>query len=298
MKKAHIALGVTRIRPAIFMAIMLAAIMTRPADASAVYQLDVNYTQGSITSGPLSFGLSELPASVSATFMLGAGTVGLNSIDFGFTDVVSADVTFGDATWTKNLLDTFSMVSTSSGDVNSLNYAFSPITTQYSDEIIILNFPLSITGTDDMSGQLFEYGYTASTQTVSAVVVPALSCAGFGAPLDGDAVTVKKNRVLPLKAQLIDEEGQPVDDLGIPAAPVLTVSFDDHVGPAEDVSDDALSAGAGTDGNQFEFIDTQWRYNLKAKNYSASGTYTVTMESGNSDEYVIDPQCSAEFVIN
>ncbi|MDH3948455.1 MAG: hypothetical protein OEU74_05790 [Gammaproteobacteria bacterium] len=67
------------IRLAIFMAIMLAAMGTKSAGATAVYELDVTYTNGSITSGPLSFGLSALPASVSATFMLGPGSIGLNA---------------------------------------------------------------------------------------------------------------------------------------------------------------------------------------------------------------------------
>ena len=162
----------TRIKLGVMMLVILAAMMARPASASAVYQLDVNYTQGSITSGPLSFGLSELPTSVSATFMLGAGTVGLNSVIFSKSDVVSADVAFGDATWTESLLDTFSMSLFLGTTVNSLNYAFSPITSPTGNNIIILNFPLSITGTDIATGDAFEYGYTESTQTVSAAVVP------------------------------------------------------------------------------------------------------------------------------
>ena len=161
----------TRIKLVIFMVVMLMAIMIKPAGANAVYQLDVTYTNGSITDGPLSFGLSELPTSVSATFMLGAGSIGVNSINFFKSDVVSANVTFGDATWTENLLDTFSM-SLSFGTVNSLNYAFLPTNTLTAEGPVILNFPLSITGTDIASGQLFEYGYTESTQTVSAAVVP------------------------------------------------------------------------------------------------------------------------------
>jgi len=162
----------TRIKLGVMMLVILAAMMARPASASAVYQLDVNYTQGSITSGPLSFGLSELPTSVSATFMLGAGTVGLNSVIFSKSDVVSADVAFGDATWTESLLDTFSMSLFLGATVNSLNYAFLPTTSVTAEGPVVLNFPLSITGTDIASGQSFEYGYTESTQTVSAAVVP------------------------------------------------------------------------------------------------------------------------------
>jgi hypothetical protein len=59
-----------------------------------------------------------------------------------------------------------------------------------------------------------------------------------------------------------------------------------------------LSAGAGTDGNQFEFLDSKWQFNLKAKNYSATGTYTTTLESGDTDEYLVDPTCTGSFVID
>ena len=125
-----------------------------------------------------------------------------------------------------------------------------------------------------------------------------LTCDGFFSPLHDGPVRVKKNRVLPHKAQLFDEEGTPLNDLDIAAAPVIQVIFDDGVLPAEDVSDDALSAGAGTQGNQFEFLDSKWQFNLKTKNYTAEGTYTTTMVSGDTSEYVIDdPTCTGEFVI-
>jgi hypothetical protein len=57
-----------------------------------------------------------------------------------------------------------------SGVVDSLTYNFLPITTQLTDGGIILNFPLSITGTDNASGLPFEYEYTESTQTLTPVV--------------------------------------------------------------------------------------------------------------------------------
>ncbi len=162
-----------RFKLVIFMVVILTAMMTRPASANAVYQLDVNYTQGSITSGPLSFGLDGLPTSVSATFMLGPGTIGRNSIIFNATDVVSANVAFGDAAWTENLLDTFSMTMSFVGSsVTSLNYAFLPTNSPTAAGGIVMNFPLRVIGTDITSGQAFEYGYTESTQTVSAAVVP------------------------------------------------------------------------------------------------------------------------------
>jgi hypothetical protein len=129
------------------------------------------------------------------------------------------------------------------------------------------------------------------------IVTLLYSCSGFEPPMDKEAVKVKKNRVLPLKAELLDVDGYPVTDADITAAPVIQVIFDSGTAPAEDVSNDALSAGQGTEGNQFEFSDGTWQFNLKTKNYVAPGTYTVTMVSGDENEYVIDPTCTAGFVI-
>jgi hypothetical protein len=68
---------------------------------------------------------------------------------------------------------------------------------------------------------------------------------------------------------------------------------------AEDVSVDALAAGEGTDGNQFEYNwDTlQWQFNLKTKNYTAAGTYRLSLTSGDVTEYGVTPACQASFVI-
>jgi len=91
---------------------------------------------------------------------------------------------------------------------------------------------------------------------------------------------VKKNRALPFKAQLFDN-GLLVTDLDIVAPPVIQVLFDSGLGVLpEDFTDDALSAGQGTDGNQFEFGTDKWQFNLKTKNYTAAGTYTISMVSG------------------
>ena len=80
---------------------------------------------------------------------------------------------------------------------------------------------------------------------------------------------------------------------------LIQVIFDSAVDPVtQDVSGDALANGAGAEGNQFEFVGSQWQFNLSTKNYSAAGTYTVTMESGASSEYMINPTCSSRFVIH
>ena len=64
------------------------------------------------------------------------------------------------------------------------------------------------------------------------------------------------------------------------------------------VTEDAFPAGNGTVGNQFEYTGgANWQFNLKSSNYTASGTYMVTVESGVDSEYLIAPSCVTSFVI-
>lgn len=136
---------------------------------------------------------------------------------------------------------------------------------------------------------------------VEGVIPPlALSCEGFEPPMANGPVTVKKNRALPLKAELSDPDSNAITATDISASPVVQVLYTSGIGAVpEDVTDDALNAGAGTDGNQFEYDPNtgKWQFNLKTKNYDAPGTYTITMVSGDESEYLIDPTCSASFVV-
>jgi len=139
--------------------------------------------------------------------------------------------------------------------------------------------------------------YPNNFAVVTLAVAPTFSCLGFDPPVHEGAVRVKKNRVIPFKAELIDSDGYPITDVDIIAPPVIQVTFQSGTGDAIDVTDDALSAGFGTEGNEFEFRDGKWQFNLKTKNYTAQGIYTVTMVSGDESEYVIDPTCEAHFMI-
>ena len=130
------------------------------------FKLDVTYNTRDVVTGPLSFGLTTLPPEVNATFMInGIATSGTDGLEIEMDDVSSAEVSFGDAQWTE--LQNFSMVIGSSGNVTSLSYTFFPIDTVTSEGPIILNFPLTITGTDIASGNAFEYQYVNSTATIS-----------------------------------------------------------------------------------------------------------------------------------
>jgi hypothetical protein len=117
--------------------------------------------------------------------------------------------------------------------------------------------------------------------------------------MDQGPVTVKKSKALPLKAYLFDENGYSITDADIMALPVLQVIYNPAAeGEPEDVTDYALSAGEGTDGNQFVFTDEgKWQFNLKTKNYVAPGTYNITITSGDALEYEIVSSCAASFII-
>lgn len=126
--------------------------------------------------------------------------------------------------------------------------------------------------------------------------VTALTCQGFEPPMDAGAVQVKKNRVLPLKAQLLDDTATPITDTDLSAPPVIQILYQSDIEEdAEDVTSQSLTAGQGTEGNQFEFSGGKWQFNLQTKNYTAQGTYTITMVSGDTLDYTISPrvqQCS------
>ena len=91
----------------------------------------------------------------------------------------------------------------------------------------------------------------------------------------------------------------PLTSADLSSAPVLQVLYDaGGGGEPEDVTDEALPAGHETDGNQFVFTeDGKWQYNLATRNYSAPGTYHLSMVSGDDEEYEISPTCQASFVV-
>jgi len=126
-------------------------------------------------------------------------------------------------------------------------------------------------------------------------IIPVYSSTGFFLP-PADVplkVKVKKNRVIPFKAVLLDAAGNIVTSL--PSPPVIQVWYSSQSsdsGNAADVT--ILYAGQGTEGNQFVYSDGKWQFNLQVKGY-APGTYTVQMVPGGS--YIISPLPTATFVV-
>jgi hypothetical protein len=148
---------------------------------------------------------------------------------------------------------------------------------------VVIGDQMWFSGKDKDTG-IYAIGY--------AISPPVCYCFGFDPPMDGEPVKVKKNRVLSLRADLLDLQGYFVTDSDIVAPPVIQVIYE-----AEDVTDYALSVGQGIEGKQFEFSGSKWQYNLQTKNYTKPGTYTVTMLSGNECEYIIEAACTAKFII-
>lgn len=154
-----------------------------------------------------------------------------------------------------------------------------------------------------IGGESIMYQYS-NPLVEKGILVPLLSCTGFEPPMANGPVKVKKNRVLPLKTQLLDIDNNEIiiTGLDITSLPVIQVLYDScQTGEPEDVTDQTLPAGNGTEGNQFEFtVDNKWQYNLKTSNYTAIGTYFIYIKSGDSSEYIIDQlsYSPAQFVID
>jgi hypothetical protein len=127
---------------------------------------------------------------------------------------------------------------------------------------------------------------------------PVFACAGFQSPAD-KPINVKKNRAIPLNANLFHIDDSPVVGTDIVSDPVLKVFFKSKTGGGTlDVTGAVHSVGLGTDGNRFVFTtDGIWQFNLKTPGSIAKGTYTLSIESGDKSEYLIDPTCKASVVV-
>ena len=72
-------------------------------------------------------------------------------------------------------------------------------------------------------------------------------------------------------------------------------------GAASDpVEVDVDATGKSSEGNQFVFDPDagSWRFNLSTKAYSAPGTYTARLMTGDGGEYAVNPGCTATFVVS
>lgn len=130
---------------------------------------------------------------------------------------------------------------------------------------------------------------------VDVIPLPALACEGFKAPADRDVSINRPNRVVPLRMQLVDDDGFYVGDYEL-APPVLQVAYSSG-GDFVEFADELNYAGRGDEGNQFIFDGNYWAFNLGTRGL-ASGTYQLSVTSGDASQYVVNPSCEVTVVIN
>jgi len=164
---------------------------------------------------------------------------------------------------------------------------------------------------DPITGNLFISNYNIGGGVTDFIIqisgfpppLPELACSGFLPPFDQPLSLKKKvKRAIPVDMVLTDADGFTITDTDIVAPPVINVLFGAQVyGVMPPDTDDLLPLGSANDDNIFRFdIDSwQWIYNLGTKQFTAAGTYTVTVASGDETEYTIDTsggQCTQTFV--
>jgi hypothetical protein len=136
--------------------------------------------------------------------------------------------------------------------------------------------------------------------TLTVQVIPLFACIGFQSPFDVPISLGKKtNRAIPLRAHLFDSSNNLVTPttLGMVQEPVVNVSYKSDTSPAVDKTASLDPLGKSSSGNLFNFDPTTgtWWFNLATTPFTASGTYTVTLQSGD-PSYLVSPQCSGQFV--
>ncbi len=115
-----------------------------------------------------------------------------------------------------------------------------------------------------------------------------IECNSFSPPLSSGLVTLKSTkRPLPIKAELYSEESTVVSDGDIESNPVVFIYK----------SDESYPFPVTPDLDEFTYQSGAWRYTLEASQVTEPGEYITHIFSGDHSKYVIQPTCSASFVI-
>lgn len=132
-------------------------------------------------------------------------------------------------------------------------------------------------------------GYLVDNLSESSSIGVVYTCTGFEPPMDKPVNVRKNNRVLPLKMVCTNSSGTVLGPTAI-AAPIVQVTKTGGADPTVPV-DTYLSAGQGTDGNEFVFdpVSGKWNFNLQAKNFTGLGTYNIIAVGGSTDAIVGAP---------
>jgi hypothetical protein len=139
------------------------------------------------------------------------------------------------------------------------------------------------------AGRISSVSICAHTPTAVCNAAPIVyTCTDFEAPLDKAISAKKANRVLPLKMVCTGANGVALG-AGDIAAPVVRVTKTSPSNEETAPADTYLSAGQGTDTNQFVFNGARWVFNLQTKNFTGTGTYAITAVGGGGNVIVGGP---------
>ncbi len=206
-------------------------------------------------------------------------------------------ITDGDSNDIKSLADG---VSIAPGACANMSFIWIPDITQGVTEIMAEANPGLLVTETDLSNN--ETSRAVAFDTIPPPPVPEVSCMGFYAPFAQDLNIKKKAKgTIPVRIGLTDGNGYPMTDADLSAPPVINVAFNGTVYGDGSTDDAALeSVGSSNDGNAFAFNSDSglWEYRLSSKQFSQSGTYAVSVASGDTGEYTIntDGQCAQSFI--
>ena len=124
--------------------------------------------------------------------------------------------------------------------------------------------------------------------------VRTVACMGFESPADRDLLVRRANRVIPLSITLLD--GNQFVTGGEIAAPLVSRAYQGSGNLVSGGLDELTYRGEGDDGNRFLADGSGWVFNLSTSGFS-KGTHTITVGSGDSSQYVVEPTCSVQVVI-
>ena len=124
--------------------------------------------------------------------------------------------------------------------------------------------------------------------------VRAVACMGFESPADRDLLVRRANRVIPLSITLLD--GNQFVTGGEIAPPLVSRAYQGSGNLASGELEELNYRGEGDDGNRFLADGSGWVFNLSTSGFS-KGTHTITVGSGDSSQYVVEPTCSVQVVI-
>ncbi len=127
--------------------------------------------------------------------------------------------------------------------------------------------------------------------------IPTYTCQGFDEPLNRPNMHIGRGRVLPLRGKLFLSEGKYGDDAVLKTAPAISLKYKPESGPEVDKTTGVEVRDYGK-GTSFVFDkEAHWKFDLGTGNLPDNGKYVVSLLSGDSKEYKVDPPCTLTFLL-